>query len=1063
MFRARVRTLLIILLISLTMVPGVMAQNEGGIRGAVTDNEFDVPLGSATVQIVETGDRTETGAEGQFVFQNVLPGSYTLIITKDGYTRSVVSNVVVSPGNMASVSTGLSGEYTDMAALTVRPLTLGNDTEIDLLNLKVEFVGIMDGIGADLMSKTAAGSAAEAVQLVSGASVQDGKYAVIRGLSDRFVNTRMNGLALPTADPDVRAVQLDLFPSALLESVRVYKTFTPDLPANTSGGSINIITSGIPDGPLLEASLGLSGNSFATFNDDFITYDGGGVDYFGIDEGQRKKVLEAGDVEIAQHSPRGYSPWVKEPTEEEEERWSLLDAQTRMFSDTIGTSRTKAPIGHSWGWATGDRYELTDELDAGWLTTATYSNSFSYFDDGKDHFRVGASDLDGYIIPIESGEVTTDPDQYDKAQGTETVRWGASALAGFELGEHSLTLFYLHTHHTEDKATILWDDHTNPKSYWLNQSLVYTERTLDSLQVQGEHPLSFIPVGGFGPFQWKTPKFTWSVATGRAVQDQPDRRFFLAEYEPETGTWSGPRTPEYGWAQRSWRKIIEESKVFDANLSLPFTVSDNDGEFKFGWSLNDTTRDYEQDTFYYQKPWGDGSMAISNTGTYESGSFEELWTDVFLDPERLGYPEPYGVGDEFSKEYNGVDWQANEHNWVISGSTEDIDYEGTMKINAAYAMVEYPVFSWLTVTGGARMETTEMKTDVSASDGNDDAAKVLNVRENPNRPMLQAAKDIDDVTLGDLANADIDETNVLPSLGITVEPIENLKIRAVWSQTIGRPTFKEITPVAQQDYLGSEKFAGNPDLKISTMKNYDLRMEWTPIPGSNYSIGGFYKDITDPIEYSMRPSPISMPYTIPFNYRTGEVLGAEVEIREKLDIIPKSFEDTRGEKWTRWLEDVTLGCNFTWLHATVELPETDVEELQNWIRTAGKDPDDFDVEERPMKNQPEYIVNVYLIYDNDRTGSSVGLYWNRKGETLVAGEDGNGDDYIANLVEKPYDTVNLSISQKLWWDLKLSLKFENILDPDIEEVWSSEYIPKDELATTYSKGVSCSISLSWEL
>lgn len=1048
-FRARSQILFSSLLVLFLLTRSVMAQNTGGIRGVVTDKEFDVPLSNASVWVAETGAKTETGPEGLFVFHELNPGTYTVIIGKEGYSRVVKTDVVVTPGAMANISAAVPGEYVDMAGLVVRPLKLGGSMEIGLLNLRVESTSIMDGVGADFMSKAGSGCAAEAVQLVSGVTVQKGKYAVIRGLSDRFVNTQMNGIALPTADPDVRAVQLDLFPSALMESVRVYKTFTPDLPANTSGGSVDIITSGIPAGPVFEFGLGVSANSQATWNDDFLTSKDGGVDYFGTDEGPREKVLEAGQVEQGSRTPRG--GWFADPTPEEEERYRLLDQQTRSFSNTLGTSRKTAPIGHNWDLAYGDRKELNNDLAVGWLATATYKNDYSYFDDGKDRYQVGKVDLSGFEIPLESSETTIDPDQWDVEQGKETVRWGFSALGGFEKGDHSLTLFYLHTHHTEDEATIRLDDHTNPATYWHNQSLIYTERTLDSFQVQGENLLSFVPEGKLRAFVWQDPKITWSFAKNKAVQDQPDRRFFLSSYTPETGMWGDPRKPESGWAQRSWRKIIEKNKVWDVDLVWPFSLNEHEGEIKTGASINDTERTYEQDSFLYEGPWGLGAFAVSPFETYQSGSFEDLWTDIFLSPERLGYPEPYGQGLEFSDEIDGTDWQSNEHNWVISGSTEDVDYQGEMTIKAGYAMGRLPISSWLTVIGGVRWEDTKMSTDVDASDGNDPAAKVLNVREDPERPMFQAAQDIEGMTLDRLANASIDQMDVLPSLGLTVEPSEDVKLRAVWSKTIGRPTFKEITPVVQQDYVGGPQFAGNPDLQISSLKNYDLRLEWLPGHGRVYSVSGFYKDISDPIDYAMRPAAGSMPFIIPFNFEKGEVLGVELEIRENLGIC------------SEWLEHFSVGCNFTWLDATVEVPERDVKKISEWIVFAGKNPGDYDIDERRMKNQPEYIANVYVMYDNDKTGTSVGLFWNRKGETLVAGEDGNGSHYIPNLVEKPYDSLNFSFSQRLWRDWKLSLKVENILNPDIEEVWQSEYISKEGLASSHEEGVTFLLGLSWKL
>jgi outer membrane receptor protein involved in Fe transport len=1047
-------------LILLLLTRGVLAQNYGGIRGVVTDKEFDVPLSRASVMIAETGTKTETNPEGLFVFHQLSPGNYTVIIEKPGFARVVKTDVIVTPGSMASIAASLPGHYVDMAGLVVRPLQLGGDTEIGLLNLRVESIGIMDGVGANIMSKAGAGSAAEAMQLVSGSTVQEGKYAVIRGLSDRFVNTRINGIELPTADPDVRAVQLDLFPSALLESVRVYKTFTPDLPGNTSGGSVDIITNAIPSGPVLEFNLGVDINSQATRNGDFLSYHEGGVGYFGTDEGSRDKVLEAGQVELPQRSARG--GYFTDPTPEEEDRYRLLDQQTRRFNSTMGTSRKTAPLDHNWGVALGNRKELSGDLAAGWLVTTTYENSFSYYDNGKDRFKVGKVDMSGYEIPLESSETTIDPDQWDVEQGKETVRWGISALGGIEKGEHSLTFLFLHTHHTEDEATILKDNHTNPDTYWHNQSLMYTERSLESFQVSGVNPLSFVPEGSLGFFKWSDPKLKWSFATGEAEQYQPDRRFFLASYTPETGIWGDPRKPESGWAQRSWREIIEENDVYNLELIWPFSIREQEGEFKVGENHNDTERTYEQDTFLYENPWGLGSYAVSPFNTYTSGTFGELWTDVFLSPERLGYPEPYGQGLEFSDEIDGQDWQSNEHNWVITGSTEDVDYEGDMTIKANYIMARLPVSCWLTLTGGARWEDTEISTDVDASDGDDQAAKVLNVRENPDRPMFQAAKDIEGMTLDKLANADIDQTDILPSFGLIVEPWKNVKIRGVWSKTIARPTFKEITPVAQQDYVGGSQFAGNPDLNISEIENYDLRVEWIPGEGRGYSISGFYKDITDPIDYSMRPAAGSMPFIIPFNYENGKVLGVELEIRENLSIVSGWLENLGVSKKVRGLRHFSIGSNFTYLDATVQIPDRDVEKIAEWIRFAGKDPDHYDIDERKMKNQPEYIANVYVMYDNEDSGTSVGLFWNRKGETLVAGEDGNGSHYIANMVEKSYDSLNFSFSQRLWGNWNFSLKVENILNDKRERVWQSDYISGEETATSYREGVTFSFGLSWK-
>ena len=1077
--------------ILVTSLATVSAQGTGGIRGRVTDNEFDTPVNDAVVQVLETDAETKT-VDGHFSFQGLKPGAYTVLVMKRGYQRVLRNDVVVTPGAMADIRIELPGEYVEMDQFVVRPLQLGGASEVGLLNLRAQDLGIMDAVGTELMSRAGAGSAAEAIKLVSGASVQGGKYAVIRGLSDRFVNTRVNGVPMPTADPDVRAVQLDLFPSAVLESIRVHKTFTPDLPANTSGGSIDIVTSKMPTDLVLDFKAGVSYNSQATGNDDFLT-SGEGVTYFGLDEGAREQTLQNGEVVTPATGARGGdSPFINNPpwTEAERADARLLDKQTRSLSGTMGTSETTASPDHSWGLAYGDRWEPFEDLAVGWLGTATYKNSYSYYADGQDQFRVGRNDLSGFEIPVESGEANEnpDPDQWKVRSGTEKVRWGVGGLLGLETGGHSVSLSYLRTQNTEDEASVLYDDETSEKVYWHNQSLIYTDRSLESLQLRGETPLSFLPEYQWRSLTLQTPKLNWSLAENEAVQNQPDRRFFLAAFNPRTNQWGPPRKPK-NFAERSWRQIVEENEYYQLDMTLPFTLQEElEGEVKAGLSENDTNRSYTQDSFFYDLPPTSGTLppffdgvegsASSPAENYIGDSFEDLWTDVFLEPRRLGYPPPIGEGYEFGQSYFGDDVLENEVNWVIQEFADDVDYIGKLNVSAEYVMAKIPVRSWLTVVGGVRWEETILATDVDAADGNDGEAKVLNVRVDPNTPDFISADSINqadpqaNMTLDKLANANINQQDVLPSLGLVIEPFENIKLRGTWSRTIGRPTFKEITPVKQQDHLNGQKFAGNPDLKISSLENYDLRLEWMPGAGQVLSASAFYKDIEDPIDYAQRPAAGSTPFVIPFNFEKGEVLGAEFEIRQNLANVADwlgwlaargSFglwEDPElGEK-AGWLGNFSIGGNATFLQATVSVPDRDVRKIEQLLSLRGKDPNDFEVDERRMKDQPENIFNLYLLYENEKTGSSAGIFWNHKGETLLAGEDANSDDYIANRVAKAHSSLNVSFSQEFWKHWKLSLKAENILNPEVEEVWQSDYIPSEAVASTHTEGVTYSLSLA---
>jgi hypothetical protein len=1044
----------------------------GGVRGLIMDKEFNVPISGVQVWVVETNAKAESGDTGHYAIYKLPPGSYTLVFRKPGFESITNTNTVVTAGSMNDLPIILPGEFVMMAEMVVRPLNLNSGSDEDLLNLRSQSSSIVNLIGSETMSIAGAGDAAEGLKLVSGASVRGGKYAVVRGLSDRFLNTRMNGIALPTADPDVRAVQLDLFPSSLIQSIQVYKTFTPDLPGDTSGGSVDIITKTIPDEFTVKFSTGVKYNSQSNGNSNFLT-SGQDMDYLGLDEGDREQLFQSGEIATVPTSRRRPGQW----TAAEQEAARKLDAQTRAFSKVIGPTREKSdPVSYSWGLTYGDRLTLSDQTVIGWLNTWSYKRSVSYYEDGVDQFKVGTSDMQGYKIPIDSGEDSDapEPDQWKKEKGEQTIRWGLGSTFGIEHAGHSASLSYIRTQHTEEEAIRLYDDVTNERRYWQDESLIYTARALESIQLRGEHPLGYDPPPlsldfGIGDLKksitldFDEPVFNWAYSTNAASQDQPDRRFFFSEFffnsdgvdDPPNDSslndvWTSPRgVTEF--AQRSWREIAESNDYTQLDLTLPYHFNEREGKLKFGFSENDTLRTYEQDTFFYEAP-NVGGAQTDLTVSHEDGEVADWdipYSSFFLDPERLGYPPPNGEGQEIP--FADLLRVENGTNWVIQDFPNDVDYEGTMTIKGTYGMAEIPVVNWLKLIGGARVEETFIKTDVddASSDPNSSVA-VISVRGTDSISLVTANTDEE---LDAIANAEISQTDVLPSMGFILGPWKDVKLRGTWSQTIARPTFKEITPVAQQETLSSQVFAGNPDLKIAQIENYDLRAEWINEQGDLVSLSGFFKDITDAIDYEQRPGNGSAPIVLPFNFKKGEVLGAEFEVRKNL------------EQLRPWLKGVTLGGNYTWLEASVEVPEDSVTRLRNHLKfTAGRaDADSADLDTRRMKDQPDYILNLFLLIesdDEDDEKTTLGIFFNQQGETLLAGESLARGEYIPNLVQLPAPSLDVSLSKNFKSGWKITIRAENLLDPEHENVWQSEHIPTVATAESYKKGVTYSVSVS---
>ncbi len=382
---------------------GASQERTGSIRGVVTDRDFEAPLAGATVENLETGAKVPTNDQGAYLMADLPPGRYTLTFSKDGYVRQVKADVVVVGGQLTELSVDLSGEFTDMEEFVVQDLVAsGAGTEAQLLAIRSEAPSLLDSVGADVISRAGVGDAAGALRLVAGASTADGKSAVVRGLPDRYVSSQLNGVRLPTADEDKRAVELDQFPSTVIESVQVSKTFTPDQQGDASGGAVNVKLKGIPDEAVLEFKTQVSSNSQVTGKSDFLSYKGGGVNTWGKDDGGR-------DIQ----------------TENLGENWD----------GAVGVSSADAPIDYKWSLAAGGLLDLGDGWKLGGLASFFYERDSVSYKDGKNDSKWVNSPGAKMSPETNQGSSTSGDFKtalFDVDQSSESVQWGDLGIIGLE-------------------------------------------------------------------------------------------------------------------------------------------------------------------------------------------------------------------------------------------------------------------------------------------------------------------------------------------------------------------------------------------------------------------------------------------------------------------------------------------------------------------------------------------------------------------------------------------------------------------------------------------------------
>lgn len=1001
-------TIKVSLLCGLLLVSSAQAQQAtGGIRGVATDKDFEVPLAGVKVTVAETGAEALVDESGHFMIQGVPAGSYTLIFRKDGYDRVVKSGVVVGAGQMGEVEAALPGSYEDMDEFVVRDIELGGSSEMGLLNLRMDSASMMDSVGAEMMSKAGASDAAGALKLVSGATVQDGKYAVVRGLPDRYVSSQMNGVVLPTADPDVRAVQLDQFPSAVIESMQVSKTFTPDQQGSASGGAVNVVLKGVPEENVFKVKVGSKYKSNLD-GADFLSYEDAGLGRWGMEADQHKE------------QPSG-------------EEWD----------GAVGVCDGDVPNLYDASLTLGGKKDLFSDWKVGGLANLYYKRDASYYDDGVDDSYYWNNTL-GQLVPsgitgYSNGSWTRDEDSpentslYDVTKSVEEVQWGGLGVVGIENDWNKLKLLYMTTHSASDTVVLAEDTrghdlYTEDTAYRRWQTLEYEERDTDIVQFSGEHTIPFPDVGVEGWFKLLNPEIDWTFVVSSSSLETPDERMFGAVWLEES-TYTTP--DEYIWGigfvpgatytnaaqykadlpaegvgnfSRVWTEIEETSEQYFSNIKFPFeNWAEKEGYLKFGLFNDSVDRDFDQRNYSnYDESWA-GNVP----------GFEEEWRVYWSDADdplmTTIYTSPYGAS-----------------------------YDATQTVSAWYWMGDLPLCSFFKIVGGTRYEKTKLEIEFEADEDtvwfDREANTAASLAENPPD------------------EAGLDQVDVLPAMGFELSPLEQLVFRANYSMTIARPTFKEISPVSTQEYAGGDVFVGNPELQMSSLKNYDLRADWTPYPGGLVSVSWFKKKIEDPIEYTQADQAVLGEFITAVNYPDGTMEGYEFEVRQDLG----HFSDL--------LTGFAAGANFTLIDSEVTISDDDVGGYYN-------DPDardslkwDFVETTRDMMNAPEHLYNVYLTYDIDKTRTKLGLFYTVTGDTLVAGSSTSGEDYVPNVYAKEYGTLNFTLSQKFGENWTMGFKAKNLTNPKIQAVSRSEYVDcDDEVKTSYTKGIEVSVSLrrSW--
>ena len=547
------------------------------IIGTVVDNDTEMPIAEVSIRVVDTQIRGTTDETGAFSLE--LPsGTYKIHASAPFYNTFVIIDFQVSTGEApAPLQIKLTPQVVKLDAIKL-PVRLSQSSERGLLEKRMHSSRIEDSISTEEISRLPASSAGEAIKRVTGVSIVGGRYVFVRGLGERYSNTLLNNVEIPSPEPNRRVVPMDIFPASLLASLQTVKTFSPDQPGGFAGGSVQVFTKDFPEELTMSLSMSSGFNTQAT-GADGLTYPGGDFDFLGFDDGSRDLPSivqnQAADLPIRERgrfTPLGFTP-------------QEIQEFGQSFSNVWSPERQQVPINQGYKFSLGNSKNIFGNKEFGYLGVISYGNSHSYGTQVRNAFRIGLNET---LSPVTS---------YNVERSGNEVDWGSVLNTSLRFSpQHLLSIRTLFTHAAEDE-TRTWegfnaDRNTDMRSFRLR----YVERQLFSGQVAGMHDFNFgaprLESTEEGPGQ-PDVSMEWRLTYSRASRDEPDTRENI--YEDR-----GDGTFTFRDVTHSGSRFFFDFEDDEYNARLDWKIPlGAEGLFKFGGLLRDRARTFDVRRFRF--------------------------------------------------------------------------------------------------------------------------------------------------------------------------------------------------------------------------------------------------------------------------------------------------------------------------------------------------------------------------------------------------------------------------------------------------------------------------------
>ena len=541
------------LLLALTFAQLIYSQaTNGTVQGSVFDSASGRPIAGAAVAINgQSSDRNITDPDGRFNL-SLSPGTYTLRFTAANYGQVDVTDVIVKAGEVTEASTLLANKSTVTSVDVVEKIGAVASTADAMLQERKLSAVVSDSIGREELAGGTSSDAAGALQKVTGVSVVGAGYVYVRGLGERYSSTQLNGAAIPTTEPDKRVVPLDMFPAGLIESINIAKTYSPDLPAEFSGGLVQIKTIEFPAQKMFTVSSKLGINTVTTAND-FLTSPGSGGDFWGFGAGSRA---------LPSLIPANARVITGQFTQQQ------IQGFGRSFSNNWQSTKAQARPAMDWsavGGGTFGRFGIVGAL--------SFSNKPQTQNELQRYIRQGAG------API----IFTNYENF--REYTENARLGAVFNTAIRLTPSQKIIFRNTFTHDAEKSSREFSGYDGGLDSSIQaQRLRYIQRSLFSTGVEGDHSFANL----------HNSLIHWQFTYSNSKRDEPDLREIIRGLLPD-GRYIFNASGSSGL--RFFSNLDDRIYEPQADYSVPFYKGAISGLFKVGGRVTIRRRDFNARRF----------------------------------------------------------------------------------------------------------------------------------------------------------------------------------------------------------------------------------------------------------------------------------------------------------------------------------------------------------------------------------------------------------------------------------------------------------------------------------